>query len=1382
MSVQALLSELSVLGVKLRLMEDKQLEISASKGVLSDAMMQRLRQSKSKLIEWLSEHDDSHEAGALPVIQPDPGNLYQPFPAADLQTAFLMGDGMDMEFHVRPHYYLEDELDGIDAARYEKAFNAALYRQRANLVTATDDLHLQTLQTFTPVQVKVQDLRSLSQDEAEAALLQTRAAMSRQILPVNTWPWLDCRISLYGDGKARLHFNNNNVFSDGYGSQKLLSDTLHIYHHPDQPLPDLSLSFRDCVLALEKMEDTPLGLASKRYWTERLPHFPSAPQLPMRTGVDTRMRSMLERRQMILPPDVWSAFKDKARRYGLTPTNAIFAVYAELISCWSGSRHFLLNNMVTHRFPFHPEVKEIVGNFASLYPLEVDLRAKEPFYERARKLQERIMSDLQHVYWSGVKVIQALNQVQKTPGRAPCPFVVGSGLFMKPYEEPFVACLETPQVLLDHQFWDLSDGGIWMVWDLIEKYFPDGMIDDMWTAYRALLIGFSEDEHFWTKTEFDLLPAAQRHQRVEINNDKVALPGGMLHGSLATRAAACPDKPVVVTPSRTLTYGELYRCAAGLATRLKTAGAKRQELVAVMLDKGWEQVAAVYGILMAGAAYVPMDPEWPGERIRYLLRSVNAKLVLTRKDLLETLNLPDHVQAVCVDDSASGFDAEKSDPLGVKSDPGDLAYIIFTSGSTGTPKGVMISHQSALNTVIDINCRFGVAENDVTFGISSACFDLSVYDLFGTVAAGGTMVLPDDSTTTSPDAWIDSIRRQNVTVWNSVPALMQLLVDAAQSRDIMLPSLQTVLLSGDWIPVSLPQKIWQVAPNARVISLGGATEASIWSIYYPIDHVDSSWVSIPYGRPLANQSWHVLDENGNDAPTWVPGHLHIGGVGLAQGYWQDQTKTDAAFVRHPQTGERLYKTGDLGRYLPDRNIEFLGRSDFQVKIQGFRVELGEIEQALMSHPSIAGAAVLASATGAGRQILSFIIPKAGAAELSAEAVQEFLYGKLPRYMVPSQVIQVAQMPLSANGKVDRQALLLLSETVQKEAKVYAPPRNEVETKLAAIWEEVLALNPIGIHDDFFELGGQSFAAVRVMTRINKQFGRTLPLSVLLEGRTIAYLADSLLNAKSWSPLVPMRVDGSKDRPCFFVHPAGGNVICYRELAEKLGKPFYGLQAAGLSAEQPPLERIEQMAALYLEKIREVQPMGPYLLGGWSSGGIIAFEIARQLEQMGETVERVLMLDTPAPLQHEEVDDISLLLWFLEDLNIGFDSASFDVRALADIEPGKRLAGAFTLMARQIAVDLDVPHMEVIHTVFKGIIKACRAYRPIPILAPLSVFRAREGRVSEFADHPADGTLDWGWASLTRGKVASTVVSGSHYTILSPQNIDALLSEMKRQLK
>lgn len=193
-------------------------------------------------------------------------------------------------------------------------------------------------------------------------------------------------------------------------------------------------------------------------------------------------------------------------------------------------------------------------------------------------------------------------------------------------------------------------------------------------------------------------------------------------------------------------------------------------------------------------------------------------------------------------------------------------------------------------------------------------------------------------------------------------------------------------------------------------------------------------------------------------------------------------------------------------------------------------------------------------------------------------------------------------------------------------------------------------------------------------------------------------------------------------------------------------------------------------------------MGPYLLGGWSSGGIIAFEIARQLEQMGETVERVLMLDTPAPLQHEEVDDISLLLWFLEDLNIGFDSASFDVRALADIEPGKRLAGAFTLMARQIAVDLDVPHMEVIHTVFKGIIKACRAYRPIPILAPLSVFRAREGRVSEFADHPADGTLDWGWASLTRGKVASTVVSGSHYTILSPQNIDALLSEMKRQLK
>ncbi|MGZ3241866.1 MAG: AMP-binding protein [Burkholderiaceae bacterium] len=786
MSLHLLLSELSQLGVKLKLLDDQQLSISAPKGSLTDSVMGRLKDNKAELIEWLTDNKSVAVMEALPVIDPDFENLYKLFPAADLQTAFLMGDSEDMEFHVRPHYYLEKELDGLDVARYEQALNAALYRQRANLIVATEDLRVRTLPTFTPVQVTVQDLRGLPEAETEAALLATRAQMSRQILPVDHWPWMDCRISLYGEKnggyKARLHFNNNNIFSDGYGSLKLMADAMHYYHHPDQPLPELTLSFRDCVLALEKLEESPLGLASQQYWLDRLPQLPGPPPVPMRVGANPRSRSMLQRRELVLPEKTWSGFKDKARHYGLTPTNALYAVYAEVISCWSGSRHFLLNNMVTHRFPMHPEVKEIIGNFASLYPLEVDWRVSEPFYLRARKLQERIMTDLQHVYWSGVKVLQALNQVQKTPGRASIPFVVGSGLFMHPQEEPYFGCLETPQVMLDHQFWELADGRFWYVWDLIEHFFPEGMIDTMWEAYQTLLTRFAEDEDIWSTIEFDLLPAEQLQQRVELNRTASTVPEGVLRDALVLQAALHPDKAAVITPSRTLTYGELYLQAKAVAYRLLQAGAEPRELVAVMLDKGCEQVVAVHGTLIAGVAYVPIDPEWPQDRIHYLLGNIKAKRVLTRQGLLATMTLPEGVEALCIDCSNPELAIQTA--ARAPSTPQDLAYIIFTSGSTGMPKGVMIDHRGALNTVIDINRRFDVTRRDVVFGISSLYFDLSVYDLFGTAAAGGTLVLPDASGTTSPEAWIDAIRTQQVTVWNSVPALMQLLVDAAQAGDI----------------------------------------------------------------------------------------------------------------------------------------------------------------------------------------------------------------------------------------------------------------------------------------------------------------------------------------------------------------------------------------------------------------------------------------------------------------------------------------------------------------------------------------------------------------------------------------------------------------------
>jgi amino acid adenylation domain-containing protein len=365
-----------------------------------------------------------------------------------------------------------------------------------------------------------------------------------------------------------------------------------------------------------------------------------------------------------------------------------------------------------------------------------------------------------------------------------------------------------------------------------------------------------------------------------------------------------------------------------------------------------------------------------------LLRQGEVKLVLTQPQLAGSLEWPPEVEVLSVEGSVAEGEAG---PLEVVQRPEDLAYVIFTSGSTGVPKGVMIEHRSALNTVVDVNERFGVGPGDRVLGLSSLSFDLSVYDVFGPLSVGGTLVLPEPESLRDPGRWAELVSVEGVTLWNSVPALLEMLVEhSAEGGD--LGSLRLVLLSGDWIPVRLPERLRSLVPGARVVSLGGATEASIWSIQYPIEEVSPEWTSIPYGRPMVNQRFEVLDEGLEPCPVWVPGELYIGGVGLSRGYWRDEERTAASFVRHPRTGERLYRTGDLGRWQPDGTIEFLGREDLQVKIQGYRIELGEIEAVLERHPRVKTAAVLALGEPRGhRRLAAWIVPADGRQEPSLAA-------------------------------------------------------------------------------------------------------------------------------------------------------------------------------------------------------------------------------------------------------------------------------------------------------------------------------------------------------------------------------------------------------------
>jgi amino acid adenylation domain-containing protein len=536
------------------------------------------------------------------------------------------------------------------------------------------------------------------------------------------------------------------------------------------------------------------------------------------------------------------------------------------------------------------------------------------------------------------------------------------------------------------------------------------------------------------------------------------------------------------------------------------------------MDKGWEQVVAVLGVLVSGAAYLPIDPALPTERLWYLLENGQVELALTQPWLDESLEWPAGVQRLRVEDAAwAGVD---EGPLAAVQGPQDLAYVIFTSGSTGQPKGVMIDHRGAVNTILDINRRFGVGPEDRVLALSALNFDLSVYDIFGLLAAGGLVVMPDAGTTRDPAHWAEWLRREQVTLWDTVPALMEMLVEHVGGRGEALPaSLRLALLSGDWVPLTLPERIEALASGeVQVISLGGATEASIWSILYPIERVEPTWKSIPYGRPMVNQRFHVLNEWLSPCPVWTPGQLYIGGLGLAQGYWRDEAKTQASFFCHPRTGERLYRTGDLGRYLPDGNIEFLGREDLQVKVRGHRIELGEIEAALEQHPGVQNGVVVAVGEPRGdKYLVAYVVPEGKENGPTAADIRGYLKEKLPEYMVPPAFVFLDELPLTSNGKVNRKALPAPDQVRLEQERPFEAPRNPLEEVLVGICSELLGVEQVGIHDNFFELGGNSLLAASLASRILNTFQVELLLPSLFEMPTVAGLAQAIEEALQAGP-------------------------------------------------------------------------------------------------------------------------------------------------------------------------------------------------------------------------------------------------------------------------
>lgn len=646
----------------------------------------------------------------------------------------------------------------------------------------------------------------------------------------------------------------------------------------------------------ELLEEMP-----SRGFALRVPNSSTAPELPSAPGGAQTPDATLRRR---VGRETWAAVHQEAKRRGLAPAVVLMTAYADVLRRWSKQPGFTLELVPTGRTA----------------PLELafDAPHEESFATRAKRLQQQLT-------------------------RA---------------SEPEAGAPEPERCRLHHGIVEEA-GGLALTWEVRETRLPDGLPDDLVAAGVATLDRLAGEDGAWdTAASLVSLPDWQTAERAKVNSTAADLPATTLCRLVETRAAEHPDAVAVVAADGRLTYGELIADARRLAHRLVTLGAAPGTLVGVVVDRGHAQVSAVLGVTLSGAAYLPVDPQWPAARRAQVLEQGGVHVVVTTERLRDEAAWPRGMRVVTPDDPE--VRAASTAPLPTGPSPEDLAYVIFTSGSTGRPKGVVIDHRGAANTVQDINQRFRVGPEDRVLALSSLSFDLSVYDIFGTLAAGAAVIMPAPGRAHDPEHWSALVTEHGVTIWNSVPALMGVWLDAP-AAEVTESTVRLVLLSGDWIPVALPDAIRAAHPRAQVISLGGATEASIWSVTYPIGEVPPEWSRIPYGKPLANQTLHVLDHRLDPCPVWTTGEICIGGIGVAKGYWADPVRTAERFVVHPSTGEHLYRTGDLGRYLPGGDIEFLGREDTQVKLNGFRIELDEIAAVLRRQPGV-GEAILTVGT------------------------------------------------------------------------------------------------------------------------------------------------------------------------------------------------------------------------------------------------------------------------------------------------------------------------------------------------------------------------------------------------------------------------------------
>jgi amino acid adenylation domain-containing protein len=1216
-----------------------------------------------------------------------------------------------------------------------------------------------------------------------------------------------------------------------YWSLVLLMEELRILYPAERDgtppnLPPLKATYRDFVRWQADLLASPEGERLWSYWRKQLAGVPTVLDLPTDRPRPPRLGHGGSAASCRLGADLTRRLRALAVREHVTLYTVLVATFQVLLSRYTGQDDFVIGSPFSGRS--RPEFEGIIGYFINMLPLRANLAGDPTFREYLRDVSATILGALEHQDFPFPLLVERLN-LQRDPSRTPlvqASFIlekahrsgeVGAshyflpqadirlnvgGLQSEPYSVELQTCPSDLEMVLEEVEGSI-DGMLRFNTDLFEAPTVARMVEH----FRNLLEAAASNPEV-PVSQMPLLTEAERYRVVqEWNNTRADYPTGLcLHQLFEQQVQRNPAAIALSFGERTISYGELNVWTNRLAHRLHRLGVKPGVLVALCFERSPEMVAAILATLKAGGAFVPLDPMSPTERLRVVLADTQAPIVLTQRHLMNRLPAI-QAEVISLDpvESMLGEDEESRRPPASGVQPTDLAYVIYTSGSTGRPKGVMVEHHAICNTVWWHQQQLTVRSGDRLLLVVPYFFDAALSILFPALAGGARVVLAEPGEEYEPARLLERIARERVTILPVPPRPLRLLMEGPVSEKCR--TVRWVCTGGEAMPPDLPGRLFDLL-KVDFYNLYGPTEVAVDATCWPCQRGDTR-PSVPIGRPIANVQVYVLDRHRQPVPIGVPGELFIGGAGVARGYLHDPELTAERFLPDPfrdEPGARLYRTGDRCRWLPDGSLEFLGRLDQQVKVRGYRIEIGEVETALASHPSVREAAVTihVDATGEGR-LVGYVVPEPDGPPPTPEQLRRHLKDRLPDYMVPSIFVPLAELPHTPTGKLDRKALPAPLNERPQTSQPFVAPRTPLEEYLAGLWRDVLRLDQVGVEDNFFDLGGNSIQAALLVNRLREHLGEHIFTVVLFDSPTITGIVHHLTEqypqtvARLFGPeslpasargdrdgrsadpssflLVPLQPHGSRP-PFFMVHPPGGIVVCYQLLGRYLGgeHPLYGIRARGLQGDEALPTRLEDMAAEYVAAIRAVQPQGPYHLGGWSMGGIVALEMAQQLLAQGQEVGLLVLLDTTIPVNEtnrEYADETDL-----SGKEYGLDMT---LEELDRLGPDEQLPYLWDHVKKLGLVEADTP-MELAEQILNDLKRLFHAHAQ---MANDYVVRHYPGRITLFRplESPFQVPIreDRGWGRLAQA-VEVHFVPGHHHSMVKEPHVQALAQELRACLE